>query len=1155
MKEKLPNRVYLFLMIALFVSIQTIRANPVTRQQALQHAHEFLQHRGINLQQAPLRHVPALKGSETVTENAPYYVFNIGDDNGFVIVSGDDCAYEVLGYADEGNFNADNIPDGMKSMLDFYAEQIGYGSKSPNAGKQKSTVSYPAVEAMLTTKWGQSAPYYLNCPIDPSTNQRCVTGCVATAIAQLMYYHRESSTREIVKDIPGYILYDSEIEVASIPKGSPIDWDNMLDTYDSNSTEVQKQAVANLMLYCGTAVKMEYGPSSSGATDFYLIDAFINYFDYDDDTKLEERNDYTNEEWETMVYEELGKGHPLFYAGGTHAFVVDGHDGNGFVHINWGWNGTSNGHFRLTATYAGEQTMGGYASSQTAVFGAVPNGSFPRLTTQELTLTGSDVVDNISSLTSIPVSLSMTVANLTGETGTFEQAVGLYKLGELQSVVSPVSTISEMASGATREQSVSFELESTLPPGAYVLMPISRLSGTEKWRQNGNSDLFVTLSIYGGSAHFTVGVPEEGGDIITFACDDARKVCVQYWDLNGDGAFSKEEAAAVTSLDGNFKYKGTITSFDELQYFTGLTSIASSEFINCYNLSSIIIPPNVESIGNGAFRSCNLHQVIIPRSVTSIGENVFNSNKELKDIYVENGNPVYDSRNDCHAIIETATNRFIRGGSNSVIPDGVVTIANYAFYYCEGLKSLQIPESVTSIEEYAFDGCSNLRSINIPDHVTSIGYYAFSSCSSLTEITIPSSVTSIGTYAFSHCSGLTSVNLMPGLTVIKTAVFQGCSGLTSFTIPSSVTSIEGSAFSACTGLTSITFPPSVTSIGAAAFSGCIGLTSITIPASVTSINGNPFYGCSNLESIVVAADNAYYQSNDNNSAIIETATKTLITGCAHTVIPSGVQAIGPYAFYTCSGLTSIVIPSGVTNIGSYAFYRCYDLSSISLPNSLTNIGEHAFTWCTGLTNLTIPSGVTSIGEYAFSLCSSLKSVNIPAGVTKINNETFSYCSSLASINIPLGVTSIGKNAFCGCEGLTSVTIPSSVTSIGNYAFQVCTALTSIKSYVTNVFRTGTKPFNNCNNAVLYVPHGLVEVYSSTPDWNKVSFIEEMPFVHDVNGDDNISIADVTTLIDYLLTSDGSLISLDAADCNLDGNVTIADVTSLIDYLLSGNWPN
>lgn len=479
MEKKLTFRILLLMVIGILVSIQTVQANPITRQQALQHAQEFLQQRGVNLQQAPLQHVPSLKADEEAAANAPYYVFNIGDDNGFVIASGDDCAFEVLGYSDKGHFDADNIPDGMKFMLDFYAEQIGLGSKTPKAGKPKTATSYPAVDAMLTTKWDQYEPYNDNCPIDKSTGKRCVTGCVATALAQVMYYHRNTSTREVVKTIPAYYLYGGQ-RIDGIPKGAPIDWDNMLDSYDDQATDAQRQAVANLMLYCGTSVGMEYGPNSSGASDLYVVSAMINYFDYNDDMKLEKRSHYSNEDWETMVYEELGQGHPIFYCGGSHAYVVDGHDGNGFVHINWGWSGWNDDYFRLTATYAGEQTMGGYAAVQTAIFGAVPNGAFPRLTTTELSLTSSNLVENLSSLTSIPVTLSMTVSNLTEETRSFEQAVGLYKLGALQAIVSPVSTFSELAPGASRSLSVSLELQSTLTPGAYTLVPVSRHSGADK---------------------------------------------------------------------------------------------------------------------------------------------------------------------------------------------------------------------------------------------------------------------------------------------------------------------------------------------------------------------------------------------------------------------------------------------------------------------------------------------------------------------------------------------------------------------------------------------------------------------------------------------------------------------------------------------------
>ena len=1134
--------------MGLLVSIQTVYANPITRQQALENASEFLQKRGINVKSAAMRHVAAFKGGEE-SQNAPYYVFNIGDDKGFVIASGDDCAYEVLGYSDEGHFDADDMPDGLEYMLACYAEQIGACSKGPKTAKPKTSTSYPAVGPLMTTKWGQREPYNDNCPMYKSTDERCVTGCIATAMAQVMYYHRNHASNEVVQSIPAYYLYGGE-RIDGIPKGSPIDWDNMLDTYDyhgSQATEAQRQAVANLMLYCGVSVEMAYG-LSSGAYDNDVPRAMINYFDYADDMKLRNRTDYLNAEWEAMVYEDLMNGRPIFYCGMNHAFVVDGHDGNGYVHINWGWNGASNGNFRLSPTYAGEEIMGGYTSGQSAIFCAAPNGAFPHLTTTELSLTSSGLVESLSTLTSIPVSLEMTVTNLTEETGSYEQAVGLYKLGKLETVVSPVSTYSELAPGASRSLSVSLELESTLAPGAYTLVPVSRLVGTDKWRKNGNPDQFITMSIYGDAAHLTLGVPEEEGDIITFACDQVRDICVQYWDLNGDGALSKEEAAAVTNFDRHFWNKETITSFDELQYFTGLKKLDICEFQFCSDLASVTLPPNLESLESRAFYQCHsLQHVTIPKTVTMIGKEAFYGNQQLKDIRVEDGNPVYDSRNDCLALIETATNKLIAGGSRSEIPDGVTVIGESAFICCIGLESIHIPESVTLIGEQAFAYCSNLSSITIPESVTEIGSYAFSECSTLTEVTIPSSVTSMGDGVFSRCSGLTSVNFLANMTSISESTFSGCSGLTSFTIPTRVTSIESTAFSGCTGLTAITIPSSVTHIGSSAFANCTGLTSVTVPNFVTSIEGNPFWGCSNLQNIAVDAGNNYYESDDNNTAIIETATKTLVTGSVNTVIPDGVKAIGAGAFYKCTGLTSLVIPEGVTAINNSAFYKCSDLTTISLPNSLTSIGDKAFTWCTKLKTATIPPGVTYIGDGAFYYCSKLESVKIPAGITKINTEAFYRCESITSVTIPYGVRVIGGNAFGGCIRLTSINIPSTVYSMGTYVFQNCEKLTSIKSYVKNVFKTGNNAFYNCVNATLYVPEGLVDEYRAKSDWNRINFIEEMPIIDDVNSDGSTDITDVSCLIEKLLgtSSDDSY----HYDINNDEFADINDVTTLISIIL------
>ena len=305
-------------------------------------------------------------------------------------------------------------------------------------------------------------------------------------------------------------------------------------------------------------------------------------------------------------------------------------------------------------------------------------------------------------------------------------------------------------------------------------------------------------------------------------------------------------------------------------------------------IKDLIIPNSVTSIANYAFRGCSgLTSVTIPNSVTSIGNYAFVGCSSLTSIVVESGNSVYDSRDNCNAIIETNTNTLITGCQNTVIPNSVTSIGELAFLNCNSLTSVTIPNSVTSIRRGAFQNCSGLTSVSIGNSVTSIGERAFYGCSNLTSVTIPNSVTSIGDYAFYGCSGLTSVTIPNSVTSIGDYAFYGCSGLTSVTIGNSVTSIGKNAFSSCSGLTSVhitdldawcnisfgnyyanpllyahhlflngeevkdlVIPNSVTSIGNFAFYGCSGLTSVTIPNSVTSIGNGAFSGCSGLTEVV-----------------------------------------------------------------------------------------------------------------------------------------------------------------------------------------------------------------------------------------------------------------------------------------------------------------
>ena len=249
----------------------------------------------------------------------------------------------------------------------------------------------------------------------------------------------------------------------------------------------------------------------------------------------------------------------------------------------------------------------------------------------------------------------------------------------------------------------------------------------------------------------------------------------------------------VTSIeDFAFSFCSGLTS---VTIPNSVTSIEHCAFQCCSSLTSIEIPNSVTSIGGGAFHNCSgLTSVTIPNSVTSIGSEAFSGCSGLTSISVENGNEEYDSRDNCNAIIETASNTLIAGCNNTVIPNSVTSIREGAFYGCSGFTSITIPNSVTSIESRAFGNCSGLTSIEIPNNVTSIGSSTFSGCFGLTSVTIPNSVTSIGDNAFSGCYNLTSVTIPNSVTSIGSSAFLGCSGLTSVIIPNSVTSIGSSAF-------------------------------------------------------------------------------------------------------------------------------------------------------------------------------------------------------------------------------------------------------------------------------------------------------------------------------------------------------------------------
>lgn len=437
---------------------------------------------------------------QLIAELPELYVFSSGD--GFMILPADDAATPLLAYADSGEFCPERIP-ALKWWLSTYSAEIANATAAGiSTNDDATTQERTPVEPLMKTTWNQDSPYNNQAP--ELNNRKCYTGCVATAMAQVMKYHNWPAQGK------GSITYtwktNNNEQLTMDFSDVTFDWNNMADSYNSSTTEAQDNAVATLMKACGYSVKMDYSTIGSGANPVLIGGALINYFDYDQGIWQPQRDSYELAEWEDMIYADLAAGLPVIYGGqsveGGHQFVCDGYSEDGFFHFNWGWGGMSDGYFRLNALNPGAQGIGGFAGgynmNQSVTLGVRPpvDGSKPVyvlsssdkfIPAAKSVQLGGYVIFNCyvanSGAVSIPASTQIAV-----EFTPVDGSEPVYIISKTTPTIAPT-----LGYG-----SIDIQIPTTMPEGTYTARLVFKTPGGE-WQPvvfplSSNSELTATVS-------------------------------------------------------------------------------------------------------------------------------------------------------------------------------------------------------------------------------------------------------------------------------------------------------------------------------------------------------------------------------------------------------------------------------------------------------------------------------------------------------------------------------------------------------------------------------------------------------------------------------------------------------------------------------------
>jgi len=1112
--------------LALFILLLCslcLNAQQRSESEAIQIAQEFFGDKSVSPKLSVVSHqkvasqvrkkVAAARRAQAKSQ--AFYVINDEANGRFVIVSADERLNTVLGYSDKGIFNAENAPEALLAFLEGYNWQYEYVVENGYNDQPRRVVRKAAKEIapLLSSQWGQSSPFNDQCPenIGKGKGNLCVTGCVATAMAQIMYFHKYP---QACSGSWQYYTGSQNIYQNLDFNTISFDWNAMLNTYDENSTSSQKSEVAKLMHACGVSVSMDYG-DESGAYSPNIPYALQHYFGYNNNILYKERDYYSDEEWRGMIMSELEAGHPILYSGqgsGGHQFVLDGCDANGLFHFNFGWNGTDNGYFELDAlkepmdeTKEWLYNLLGvspwdYSFSQTMVYNITPE-SYGK---NEDVFYSDKAFDISRSSVSVGSSSTFTlrafcydsnstyqenkVSTFNGEIGVglfdsnFQFIGSLYKtdvsnMGAAEGkglLYKSITFSPDLFTSGLKYNIIPYAKEETSSEPTIIRVPYGKTAYYEANVTNGQVELTpkyeykkeiipspILVGNYKATAYDKDNNLKEW--IITLwqdTNDDSK-----YWMSNFDPEISDKGYSPEKGWNKVYGYADVTGTVIDIP----VTDQYLAENIKLNNVTGNASISVSMSYANKTMSINDIWGAIETKSVSDGDASLTEISRYSNTRYSYTEGEVADVVNA--PIINVSSN-----GQLTIISN---TIGAEIYYTTDGATPSASSSRYTNPVELT--GNCTVKAIAVKNNKESeVSQY---------EVTVfivsKPTITAEG-------NSITIICATPGVTIyyalgeampsVNMTKYTGPFECNNSVVIKAIATKDGYKDSEIA--TFIHVPPvppvpsdnviTIASVDAGQLHNHITeeakmqITGLTISSG--KLNGTDIKFIREMivngkltdlniaNASIVSGGEAYYQSYTKE----------------HTTQDN---IIGEYMFYGCKGLLSIALPSSVIKIEGYAFNGCENIKQIHVPTACTTVEMFGIYNCKHLENVFLSSNVKDFHWANLSFCPNLTTISVDDGNADfISNDGVLFSKDMkmivrypmgkegTSYIIPSSVTKIGQNAFSHSK-LGSIIIPEGVTEIESSAFEYCNNLTGmvIPNTVTSM---GMLTFSNCANLTI-----------------------------------------------------------------------------------------